>query len=115
MKKFLSILMTVLLVFSCGVVFAEGEGGGAFAPLNPATNVGGSGMRNIANTVVGAIRIIGYFIAAGMIVFIGIKYIMASASEKAELKGLLVKYVIGAALIVFGTQIAAWIFSITAG
>lgn len=111
MKKFISILLATLLLFSCGVVFASGDVtfGGV---ITPDTSVAAGGLGGIASKIIGAIRLVGYFIAVGMLVFIGVKYIMASANEKAELKGLLVKYVIGAALIVFGTQIAAWLFSI---
>ena len=73
------------------------------------------GLKGPTQKIIGAIQIVGYLIAAGMIVYIGVKYIMASASEKADLKGLAIKYVIGAILIVFGTTIASWIFSINGG
>ena len=55
---------------------------------------------------------IGYAIAIGMLVFVGIKYVMASANEKADLKNSLIKYVIGAVLIAGAVTIAGWIFAI---
>ena len=51
------------------------------------------------NKVLGAIQWIGYAIAVGMLLYIGIKYVMASANEKADLKNSLVRYLIGAILI----------------
>ena len=106
--KIMSMILAVLMftLFSMGSVFAlgtklEGNAGNAMDTLKDPTQ-----------KIIGAIQIVGYLIAAGMIVYIGVKYIMASASEKADLKGLAIKYVIGAVLIVFGTTIASWIFSI---
>ena len=44
--------------------------------------------------ILGNIQWIGYAIAIGMLIYIGIKYTMASASEKADLKGYMIKFVI---------------------
>ena len=55
---------------------------------------------------------IGYACAIGMIVFIGIKYIMASADEKANLKGMLVKVVIGSIIIVGSLTITNAVISL---
>ena len=48
---------------------------------------------------------VGYACAIGMVVFIDIKYILASADEKASLKGMLVKVVIGSFIVVLSLQI----------
>lgn len=61
--------------------------------------------------VLGAIQWIGYAIAVGMLIFIGIKYVMASADEKANLKNAMIRYVVGAVLIAGGVTIASWIFN----
>ena len=66
-----------------------------------------------ANAIIGAMQWIGYAIAIGMMVFIGIKYVVASADEKADLKNALVKYLIGAILIALAATIAGWIFNLT--
>ena len=44
--------------------------------------------------------------------FIGIKYILASADEKASLKGMLVKVVIGSVIVVLSLQITHAVISI---
>ena len=47
-----------------------------------------------------------------MRMFIGIKYILASADEKASLKGMLVKVVIGSFIVVLSLQITNAVISI---
>lgn len=109
MKKTVSILMTLAMLFALVVmpcVYASDFG--TINPVGPSD----TSLTATVEKIVGAIRWAGYIVAVVILIYIGIKYIMASASEKADLKGLLIKYVIGAALVVFGTQIAAWVFSI---
>ena len=106
MKTVMSILMAVAMLFVMyGGVFA-------FSGIT-ATPSAPNGAAGIAGTVIGVMKWFGYAIAIGMLVYIGIKYIMASANEKADLKNALIKYVIGAVIIVFAVNIADWIFSIT--
>lgn len=67
---------------------------------------------SIANTIIGSLKWIGYIIAIGMVIFVGIRYIMASADEKANMKGVLVKVVIGALIIVFANVIVNIVLSV---
>ena len=55
---------------------------------------------NIANGIIGRMKWIGYVIAIGMLIYVGARYILASADEKASMKGLLVKVAIGSGIIV---------------
>ena len=76
------------------------------------TNIRNSGASTTANSILGAMQWIGYAVAVGMLVYVGIKYIMASADEKANLKNSLIRYVIGAVLIAGASTIAGWVFKI---
>ena len=112
MKKILIFLFTMVMVLclfagsiSLGVTYNIGK----ITPNEP-TGAGGT-----VGIIVGTLQWVGYAIAIGMLVFIGIKYVMASANEKADLKQSLVKYVIGAVLIVFATTIAKWVFTLNSG
>lgn len=107
MKKFMKIFVTVMCLMAVMIssVFAFGDI--STTPTAP------TGATATANTIIGVMQWVGYAIAVGMLVYIGIKYIMASANEKADLKNSLIKYVIGAVLIVGGVTIAGWIFSVT--
>ena len=108
MKKVMSILMAFAMLFMMyGSVFA-------YSIDNPDVKAPGDAS-NIAATIIGFMQWFGYAIAVGMLVYIGIKYIMASASEKADLKQALVKYVLGAVLIVFAVSIAGWVFGLNGG
>ena len=104
-KKFISFLTVALAIsMMMSSVFAFGGIDGEVV-----TPTGGG---ELAGKIIGIMRWIGYAIAIGMLVYIGIKYIMASADEKATLKGALIKYVVGAILIVFAVTIANAIFNI---
>ena len=71
------------------------SGGNAGGLDEVATSVGGG--------IVGVIRTIGYVVAIGMLIWLGVKWMMASAQEKADLKNKAWGYVIGAVL-VFGAS-----------
>lgn len=109
MKKVMSILMAVAMLFVMyGAVFASYSG------ISP-TPTAPDGAGDTAGIIIGVMQWFGYAIAIGMLVYIGIKYIMASANEKADLKQALVKYVLGAVLIVFAVSIAGWVFGLNDG
>ena len=72
--------------------------------LNP-TPTAPDGGDTIAGKILGFLQWAGYAIAVGIVIYIGIKYIMASADEKASLKSTVIKFFIGAFLIVNATTI----------
>ena len=109
MKRLIGIFFSVAMLFiMCSSTFAYSLGG------NPVVKAP-DGASSTAATIIGFMQWFGYAIAVGMLVYIGIKYIMASASEKADLKQALVKYAVGAVLIVFAVSIAGWVFGLNGG
>lgn len=64
-------------------------------------------IQNVSTAMLNAIQWFGYAIAVGILIYMGIKYAMSGANEKAELKGTFSKYLIGIALIVMCTLIAS--------
>lgn len=98
--------LMIILVFSMVGVYAFDNSG-----INPTVTPPGDAA-NTANSILGVMQWIGYAIAVGMLIFVGIKYVMASADEKANLKNSLIRYVIGAVLIAGATTIASWVFKI---
>ena len=64
-------------------------------------------LSDIGGTIMGILQVAGTGIAVVMLVIIGIKYITASANEKAQLKGQLTGFAIGALLLFAGSNIAA--------
>ena len=69
-------------------------------------------LTNILNSVLDIILWIAYAIALGALLFFAIKYMLSGANERANLKGMLPKYLIGFALIVLCFNIASGIAEI---
>lgn len=91
MKRIFSVVLTfVLLIAMSATVFAKVPG------IKNPTN---STIDNVAGNALGWVRWFGYAIAVAMLLYIGIKYMMASANEKADLKKGSINYVIGAVLV----------------
>ena len=107
MKKFISAFMTILMVCSCfSFVLAM--------PTTGENKITGEAA-TFVDSILGTIQFVGYAIAIGMLIYVGIKYVMASANEKADLKNAMIKYVIGAILIAGAATIAPWFFNIAPG
>lgn len=104
MKKLVSVLLTLAMVATMmSAVLANPVGDPS------ATMVGGAD--DAIRTVLGAIKWIGYAFAIGMLIYIGIKYMMSAANEKADLKKGLINYVIGAILVAATATISGWIIN----
>ena len=101
MKKFVSICLTIAMV--CGTM-------GSTVLANSVTDIG-----NSVNKIVKAFAYIGYALAISMLAFLGIKYAMSPANEKADVKQASTSYVIGAFLIFCASSVAAVFAKIAAG
>ncbi len=104
MKKFISLLMTTAMVLGMGTI--------AFAAPTIPTPTGGTKLAKMGNNVLGYVQWFGYAIAVGMLLYIGIKYMMASANEKADLKKGSISYVIGAIIVVAASTLFGILSSI---
>lgn len=106
-KKMVKVLTIITIIFSLVLsqVYAVEEVIGGTVGVNAVDNA-------FASKILGAIQFIGYAIALGMIIVVGVKYTMAAADEKATIKSSSVKYIIGAILIAGAATIAKWIFNL---
>jgi hypothetical protein len=98
MKKNIIVLILILILSTCSVVVASNDvisviGGGGLS--NGETDELG----NVTANILGLIRWAGYAIALGAILWLGVKYVIAAADERATLKGAAWKYILGAFLI----------------
>ena len=98
--KVLICILCFTIIFSFCFVFADeaGEGGGTEEAV----------ITEISKTVLGIVAWFGYAIALGALIFIAIKYMMSGANEKANLKNLAPKFLIGLAAIVGCFSIAKY-------
>lgn len=93
MKKIISIMMSLCMVMSmCANVLAK-----------PSLETEVTALDGFLGGILGVVKVIGYTFAVGMLLYVGIKYVMASANEKADLKKGSISYVIGA-VIIFGAS-----------
>ena len=95
MVKIMCILILISVFFMTSICFARG----ATADK----------IKTAGDTILSAILWVGYAVALGMVVFIGIKYIMGSADGKANMKSAIVSWLIGAACVFMCTTIVGWI------
>lgn len=123
MKKLSKILAVILLV---AVIMTIGMGTVVKASSADKVNdlfTGGSadvgGINTVGKNIVSIITTVGIIVAVIVLLILGIKYMMGSASEKAEYKKTMIPYLIGAVLIFGASAIAKAIIAmsetITAG
>lgn len=67
---------------------------------------------NIANPIIGIIKVVGAIVLVAVLMIMGIKYILGSAEEKAEYKKTMIPYLIGTFLLVGLTEVIAFIIDI---
>lgn len=67
---------------------------------------------DIANPIVGGIKVLGIVVAVVMMIVMGIKFMTGSIEEKAEYKKSILPYLIGAILVVAITQLLGVIIEI---
>ena len=70
---------------------------------------------NSVKSIVNAVSYFGYAIAMAMLAFLGIKYAMSPANEKADVKQGTVNYLIGAFFIICASTVANIVVGIAAG
>lgn len=105
-KKLLAILAVALVtVFCISTCLASNMPEIGTSALTKDDNGAGSFAKDMLKTI----QYIGYAIAIGWFLYLGIKYVMASADEKANLKGGMIKMVIGIILIAGASTIIGWI------
>lgn len=119
MKKSIKVISTLLLAIMLVASIATT----AFAAVNLNTtisdienqNLNGnadSQITKVGGNIVNIIQIVGIVVAVIVLLVIGIKYMIGSASEKAEYKKTMIPYVVGAVLVFAGTSLVKVIYSL---
>lgn len=110
-NKVLKIILVTITILSIllmlgGNIFASGTAGsdfsGRYLPKGGEENDITRTVGGIGNTILSIFQAVGTIIAVIMLVWLGIKYIMASPEGKADLKGQLFPYLIGCVLLFAG-------------
>ena len=117
MKKSIKVISTLLLAIMlvtsiAGTVLAV-DPNTVLNGLNGNGNVQTNDLTKVGNNIVTIIQVVGIVIAVIVLLIIGIKYMMGSASEKAEYKKTMIPYIVGAVLIFAGTSLVRVIYSLS--
>lgn len=117
MKKSIKVISTLLLAIVlvasiAGTVLAV-DPNTVLNGLNGNGNVQTNDLTKVGNNIVTIIQVVGIVIAVIVLLVIGIKYMMGSASEKAEYKKTMIPYIVGAVLIFAGTSLVRVIYSLS--
>lgn len=98
-KNIVTILISIMLLFAfCSsslAVFTTSD----YQPSDMHDAKGADTIKNIGNTIIGIIQIIGTILSVLVLAIIGIKYMLGSAEERAEYKKSMTPYVIGAVMV----------------
>ncbi|MBQ8299090.1 MAG: hypothetical protein IJX99_04360 [Clostridia bacterium] len=109
MKKIISCVLTLLMVFSMFTI-VNATGGIITSPVTP--DIGNPEMKTMTEEILGIVYYACMAVSMGMLIYVGIRYMMASANEKADVKSASVKYLIGAIVLFTATNLFKIILSI---
>lgn len=113
-KMISTLILTVMLVASiAGVALAADVNGVLNGLTGDSKTVQTKDLTNVGNNIVTIIQVVGIVIAVIILLIIGIKYMIGSASEKAEYKKTMIPYIVGALLIFAGTSLVRVIYSLS--
>ncbi len=93
-----------------GIIQGAGGGGDVLNPGDP-TQVTNA----LATQILSILMYVAYAVAFGMIIWIGIKYMMGAAGDKAKVKQTFVPYIIGAIIVGMAAQLTTYFMGIMAG
>lgn len=105
----ISIVLIISVICISTVSFAE-----KYTPSKFGDAIDTSGteeIEDVGGQILGIIRVVGTIVAVGMLMIIGIKYMMGSADEKAAYRKSLLPYVIGAVLIFAASSLADMVYT----
>ena len=104
--KIIIVLITILvfIMLISNTVFA-GTINTNISTIKPSND-----MAKFGNHIIGAIKVIGTFVAVIMTMIVGIKYMLSSVEEKAEYKKTVIAYMVGAILIFATAQLVGFIY-----
>ena len=112
-KVISTLLLTIMLVASIAGTVLAVDPNTVLNGLNGNGNVQTNDLTKVSNNIVTIIQVVGIVIAVIVLLVIGIKYMMGSASEKAEYKKTMIPYIVGAVLIFAGTSLVRVIYSLS--
>lgn len=109
------IMLTLVLGMSAISNAASVDPGQIANGLHGTTSNAQEDITGIGNQIIGIITTVGVVVAVVILLVLGIKYMMGSASEKAEYKKTMIPYLVGAILIFGASAITQVVVNIASG
>ena len=110
--KIITAIVTFAMIMSLSLsVFA-------LKPENIKANESANGIPQVTDlggNIMGVLQAVGVVVAVVILIVLGIKYMMGSASEKAEYKKTMIPYLVGAILIFAASTIANVVYEFAMG
>lgn len=115
MKRIKISLLILILIITIATMFSLSSK--AFATINPESYKPNeldeqdvAGFETFGGRIAGIIQIIGTMVSVGTMIILGIRYVAASADEKAEYRERMIPYFIGAVLLFGASNIVSIIY-----
>jgi type IV secretory pathway VirB2 component (pilin) len=121
MKKATKIIAVVLIMLTLVLGISTISSADSVDPgqiangLHGTTSDAQEDITGIGNQIIGIITTVGVVVAVVILLVLGIKYMMGSASEKAEYKKTMIPYLVGAILIFGASAITQVVVNIASG
>ena len=106
------LIITLLFVFALNTYVMALDPSQLVGQISAANTNATTEVTRIGSQVVGVITTIGVVVAVVVLLVLGIKYMMGSASEKAEYKKTMIPYLVGAILIFGASAITKVVISL---
>lgn len=113
--KILAIAMLIVMFATAMLpVFSADQGTIAPKDVVSHSNTNGvGGLNDVLGTILGAIQLVGSFVAVIVLVIVGVRYMTGSVEEKAEYKKTMIPYIVGALLVFAASNVAKIIYDIS--
>lgn len=116
MKKTIKIAGVIIMIAILTLVFSNMAmaASGVIDKLDPDYSADDGGLTTLGQKIISYISIAAIVIAVIVLLILGVKYMIGSASEKAEYKKTMIPYLVGAVLVFGAGAIAQVIVQVTA-
>lgn len=112
MKK---MLMVLLCITFCVVICATSVLAFNTDIYNPNGTTVDPGVTKIGNAIIGLLQVVGTIFAIAMLLYLGIRLMLASPSERADIKSRAVPYIVGAVMLFAIVNLLGIVYGIMQG
>ena len=107
LKIFAVVLIAMLVVFSVSTSSYADSAKDVIGGINADTSgINSQGMKTIAGRVLGLLQIVSAILAVILVAYLGIKMVLGSANEKADVQKQFIPLIIGVTIVFAATSIA---------